>query len=113
MKTSFGELRCVLSDGTRGGSAVLVVIRPQAITASLTRREAARENTFQARIERLHFLGDAVEAEVKIGEAVLRVMLDVYLQASVGQTIWLELPADRCVVVERRRRGRVAATGSA
>jgi hypothetical protein len=49
----------------------------------------------------MHFLGDAVEAEVKIGDAVLRVMLDVYLQASVGQTIWLELPADRCIVVER------------
>jgi hypothetical protein len=32
---------------------------------------------------------------------VLRVMLDVYLDASAGQTIWLELPADRCVVVER------------
>ena len=101
VKTSFGELRCVLPDGTRDGSPVLVVIRPQAITASLTRREAARENAFQARIERLHFLGDVVEAEVKIGDAVLRVMLDVYLQANAGQTIWLELPADRCVVVER------------
>jgi iron(III) transport system ATP-binding protein len=41
-------------EGTRAGSAVLVVIRPQAITASLTRGEAVRENTFEARIERLH-----------------------------------------------------------
>jgi len=101
VKTRFGDLRCSLSAGASVGSAVLVVIRPQAIVASLMGSEGARENTFQARIERLHFLGDAVEAEVRIGEAVLRVMLDVYLQASVGQTIWLELPADRCVVVER------------
>jgi len=111
VRTSFGDLRCVLSEGTRAGSAVLVVIRPQAITASLTRGEAVRENTFEARIERLHFLGDAVEAEVKIGEAVLRAMLDVYLPASVGQTIWLQLPADRCVVVERA--DDLAATGLA
>ena len=98
---SFGELRCVLSAGIREGSPVLVVIRPQAIVASLARPDAARENAFEARIDRMHFLGDFVEAEVSIGDAVLRVMLDAYLEASVGQTVWLELPADRCVVVER------------
>jgi len=97
---SFGELRCVRNAGIREGSPVLVVIRPQAIAASLARPTAARGDVFQARIDRLYFLGDFVEAEVSIGTAVLRVMLDAYVEASVGQTIWLEFPADRCVVVE-------------
>jgi ABC-type Fe3+/spermidine/putrescine transport system ATPase subunit len=82
------------------GSPVLVVIRPQAIVVSPARRDAADENVFPARIERLQFLGAAIEAEVSIGKAVLRVMLDAYLQANVGETVWLELPPDRCVVVE-------------
>jgi iron(III) transport system ATP-binding protein len=98
---SFGELRGVRNAEIHDGSPVLVVIRPQAIVAGFARPEATRENLFKARIDRLHFLGDFVEAEVSIGDAVLRVMLDAYLQASVGQTVWLELPVDRCVVVER------------
>jgi ABC-type Fe3+/spermidine/putrescine transport system ATPase subunit len=79
---------------------VLVVIRPQGIMVSPSRRDTADENVFPAQIERLQFLGDAIEAEVSIGKAVLRVMLDAYLQANVGDTVWLELPPDRCVVVE-------------
>jgi ABC-type Fe3+/spermidine/putrescine transport system ATPase subunit len=114
VNTCLGELRCALPDGTGSGAEVLVVIRPQAIIASLVRGETARENSFQGRIERLYFLGDFVEAEVRIGDAMLRVMLDVYLQANAGQTIWLELPADRCVVVERTDDAAgLAVTGSA
>jgi iron(III) transport system ATP-binding protein len=97
---SFGELHCAHAAGIGDRSPVLVVIRPQGIMVSPSRRDTADENVFPAQIERLQFLGDAIEAEVSIGKAVLRVMLDAYLQANVGDTVWLELPPDRCVVVE-------------
>ncbi|MBM3597537.1 MAG: ABC transporter ATP-binding protein [Alphaproteobacteria bacterium] len=97
VETGFGILRCAPSRAAVG-TQVHVVLRPQAIRPLPIRQ--AGPNVFEARIDALHFLGDAFEAQVRIGPVELRVMLDVYLEPGIGQSLWLELPADRCAVVE-------------
>jgi len=104
--TEFGLLHCATSRAVAIGTPVHVVVRPQAIVLRDGPGPAA--NVFQAQIKRLSFLGDVFEADVTIGGGELRVMLDVYLRPTIGQTLWLELPADRCAVVAREADGPAA-----
>jgi iron(III) transport system ATP-binding protein len=102
IQTAFGEI-AVAADAEAATGAVAVVIRPHVVVTS-TQRPGGSPNVFEATLLRQSFLGDSIEAEVRVGGDtgdVIRVSLDPYQRFTDGDRLWLYLPPDRCVVVPR------------
>ena len=90
-----GTIRCPaaatdLNDG-------IVVIRPQAVR--LHGPGIGGQNCYAGTVEQVSFLGDVVEGEVRVGAGLLKIVVDPYRQVAPGQTVTVELPPERCVLV--------------
>jgi iron(III) transport system ATP-binding protein len=81
------------------GAAAVAVIRPQAINVHPVAAGAGGINRFRGKVGVVHFLGDVVEAEIAIGTAQLKLLLDPYTGLSAGDEAIFEIPPERCVVV--------------
>lgn len=96
--TEMGKVSVSVQDAIEPGAPVFIVVRPHSIKVA---SEEDRDKSFPAKISRLNYLGDGIEAEVTMGSAGLRVVLDPYLQFNEGDTIGLTFPPDHCVVIPR------------
>ncbi len=95
VETPIGTIRCPaaatdLNDG-------IVVIRPQAVR--LHGPGIGGQNCYAGTVEQVSFLGDVVEGEVRVGAGLLKIVVDPYRQVAPGQTVTVELPPERCVLV--------------
>ncbi len=97
--TSCGSIRCVLSDGMRTGDAVTVVIRPEDVHLAADGANgapAAGDNVIEGEVRELQFLGEAIDAQVALGDLTLRLKLHPSARVRVGETIRLAIPVERC-----------------
>ncbi len=96
--TPCGSIRCVLSDDMRPGDAVTVVIRPEDVhlAANAETIGAAGDNMIEGEVRELQFLGEAIDAQVALGDLVLRLKLHPSSRVRTGETIRLAIPAERC-----------------
>jgi iron(III) transport system ATP-binding protein len=92
--TPIGTIRC---PGPAPGDDAVVVVRPQAIR--LHGPGVGGQNCFAGTVERVSFLGDLVEGEVRVGQGLLKIVADPYRQIEPGQAVTVELPPERCVLV--------------
>jgi len=95
VETSIGTIRCPApAEGLPEG---ILVIRPQAIRLHGPSIDGL--NCFAGRVERISFLGDVVEGEVRVGAGSVKVVIDPYRLLAMNQEITVELPPERCVLV--------------
>jgi iron(III) transport system ATP-binding protein len=98
--TTIGPL---LSDATPdlpAGARVFVVVRPQGITVLPAQTPVeGRPNIVHGRIAAMVFLGEAIEADIRIRDTTVRLLLNPYTELQVGAELTLEIEAGRCVVV--------------
>jgi ABC-type Fe3+/spermidine/putrescine transport system ATPase subunit len=102
VKTGFGDVGVSADANTIAGD-VGIVVRPHVVVVSRT-QPGNLTNVFPGTLLRQSFLGDSIEAEVRVGGDtgdVVRVSLDPYQRFAEGERLWLHLPSDRCVVVPR------------
>jgi iron(III) transport system ATP-binding protein len=102
VKTEFGDVTLPAEANPIAGD-VAIVVRPHVVVASRG-QPAGLMNVFPGKLVRQSFLGDSIEAEVRVGgdnSDVVRVSLDPYQRFADGDLLWLHLPPDRCVVVPR------------
>jgi iron(III) transport system ATP-binding protein len=99
VRTPFGEVKSTIPPTLPTGASVVLVVRPHLLKITRGARPATTHSVFEATIERHTFLGDLVEADVSIAGHPLRVALDAHLEIADGETVWIEFPPDRCVVV--------------
>jgi iron(III) transport system ATP-binding protein len=97
--SEIGMISVEVPGDIKSGDPVFVTVRPHSMRVSVS--PAGAKNTFEGKVERFHYLGDGIEAEVRIGAVILRVILDPYLQIVEGKTIRLEFSPDHCGVVPR------------
>jgi iron(III) transport system ATP-binding protein len=97
--SEIGKISVAIPAAIKSGDPVFVVIRPHSVRVSDP--SSGGKNSFEGKVERFNYLGDGIEAEVRIGPAMLRVILDPYLQIAQGDSIRLEFPPDHCVVIPR------------
>jgi iron(III) transport system ATP-binding protein len=99
METPFGALE--VTAGARSlsrGETVLVFVRPEDVHLSTARPASA--NAFEARVVQKVFLGDASDFRVRIGDFVLQSRTHPELRTRKGESLWVRIEPDRCVVVE-------------
>jgi len=94
VETACGDLSCVLDAGMKPGDPVIVVVRPEDIRVITDSRP--RHNLFQGKVNAVIFMGDSLECQVLVGTQRLRTKLHPSSPVQPGQTISLELPAERC-----------------
>ena len=82
----------------RLGDAVTVVIRPEDVhlAANAETIGAAGDNMIEGEVRELQFLGEAIDAQVALGDFVLRLKLHPSSGVRTGETIRLAIPVDRC-----------------
>jgi iron(III) transport system ATP-binding protein len=99
------ELACV-ADGLDQGVPITVAVRPEDIVIQNVTGE--EENTFQARVESMEFLGSFYRADLvgeALGEARLRVDLSINLvrrmELNEGATVRVMMPSERIRIYPR------------
>jgi iron(III) transport system ATP-binding protein len=98
VEVEFGTVTCTAPADHREGERVVLLLRPHA--ARLASGEAKRaENVFTAVVEEISFSGDSLDTLLRLGQRKVRATLDPFASVQVGQTLQVEFPAPRCVIV--------------
>ncbi|NLS03793.1 ABC transporter ATP-binding protein [Rhizobium sp. P32RR-XVIII] len=98
VETPIGILSCMAGTLAERGTPVLVAMRPEHVSVSHA-GSVEGENTVVARVERLTYLGECTEIETRIGGHAFKVRAHPDFVSKVGDTIRLQLPAHRCVLL--------------
>ena len=98
VETASGMLRCVLPQGAAVGDSVVVMVRPEDIHI-LDRNGARTQNFLEGQVEALVFLGEALECHVAVGNQRVRLRLHPTSAVQRGDTVRMELPAERCLAL--------------
>ncbi len=90
-----GSLRCVLPKGVKAGDEVVVVVRPEDI--SITDGAVGEgKNVLEGTVASSLFMGDTVEYQIALGDAMIRLKLHPSISYANGDTVRFELPAESC-----------------
>ena len=104
--------RCTSRGTGRAQSAVTseIVIRPEDIELSERDLQAdGGSNIYRGMIDTTVFLGDFVDVQVKVGNAMLQARSHPSLGAGEDDAITLRINPDKCVAIADESRGRRAA----
>ena len=95
--TPLGEVRAA---GGHPGTQknVVVAVRPEHVRLS-RERPPGGSNVFQAKVLNALYLGESIDTEITINGAVLRARGHPDLELTIGDTVCVQLPAERCVVL--------------
>ena len=93
-------LLMALPAGLPVGSAATVMLRPEDLELAAT--DAGRTNALAATVVQASLLGHAMEYQVKVGEAEVRVHARRDSGHKTGQAVFLVAPPERCVLVPER-----------
>ncbi len=112
--TAIGELDVRFGAGVRDGDRVVVVIRPENLRLRSIRPDLDA-NVFAGELEKIVFLGEAVECLVRVGGQVLTVRDHPTLALrDPSGPVWIEAPAELCSLLpDAERSRRLTATDGA
>jgi len=95
VETSSGALKCILPEGAAVGETVVIVIRPEDIEL-VSEPSRQDENILEGKVDAVIFMGDTLECQVAVGTKMMRIKLHPSSPVARGETVRLELPAERC-----------------
>ena len=95
--TELGDIR-VATNGLMPGDAVAISVRPEDVDLKETRPSG--NNVWEGRVEQKVFLGEAVDFQVKVGSRVLLSRQHPTLRTRVGESIFVHLDPEKCVVLK-------------
>jgi iron(III) transport system ATP-binding protein len=98
--TAIGPLLSDTAPDLPAGARVFAVVRPQGINVLPVQPPAeGRANVFRGQLVAMVFVGDVIEADVRIRDTTIRLLLNPYTELQVGAELTFEIEAARCVVV--------------
>jgi iron(III) transport system ATP-binding protein len=112
LTTSMGPLRARTLEEVRVGDNAEVVVRPEAV---LLNDATVATNRFEGEIALAHFVGDAVDYRVRVGDETIRVKGSGRTNLRRRTKVHVTLPVDECTVLRdevARAAGRTADTDS-
>jgi iron(III) transport system ATP-binding protein len=92
-----GRLSVARSADTAVGDIVDVVFRPEDTGISPV-APAGSQNVLSAQVDRVSFQGGSSECVVRAAGIPIRTTLPVRIECHAGQTVWLTIEPERCVV---------------
>jgi iron(III) transport system ATP-binding protein len=109
VETPIGPILVQAENDRSSGTGDSVVIRPEDLQVSVGPPPDGRANVFRGRVRRPTFLGENIELEIDIrGEILMTRQHPRFVAFGDGDEVYVELPADRCVIVS----GAAAGVGS-
>jgi iron(III) transport system ATP-binding protein len=96
--TSIGTVLAQIDRTSNAGDKVILVIRPEEIEVD-TAEPSLGPNVFDGIVERLLFLGEAVECFIRIAGTALQVRLNPHRAPAIGAPVRVRLPPERCLAL--------------
>jgi iron(III) transport system ATP-binding protein len=96
LTTSIGPLRARTLDAVKVHDTVEVVVRPEAV---LLDDATTAVNCFEGEIALAHFVGDAVDYSVRVGDESIRVKGGGRTNLRLGTRVHITLPVSECTVL--------------
>jgi iron(III) transport system ATP-binding protein len=94
------SLQALCPSAVKVGERVTLAVRMANIGVEpRTGERPAAENAFPSTVEQVTFLGDDIEASIRVGSVVLAVRQHASLTCRKGDPVWVTLPAEMCVVI--------------
>jgi len=94
-----GRLRCVLPEGLKAGSAVVLAVRAEHFEVSLREPEGA-VNVLKGKVSNLLFLGETLDCQVEVEGRLIQVKAPAALTVEDGDEVYLRVPPEHCIAVE-------------
>jgi iron(III) transport system ATP-binding protein len=99
VETAVGKLRCALPQGVVQGQRVSLMFRPEAVSIH-TAACGSPVNVLPGRVRAVVFTGNRIEYDIDVGQYHVRADTNPYVAPlEKGQSVWLEMPADRIRVL--------------
>src|SRR5687768_4562317 len=99
VETAVGKLRCALPNGVVQGQRVSLMFRPEAV-AIHTAACGSPVNVVAGQVRTVVFTGNRIEYDIDVGQHHVRADTNPYVAPfERGQSVWLEMPADRIRVL--------------
>jgi iron(III) transport system ATP-binding protein len=92
--TAFGSLRCVLPDRIGEGEPVTVVVRPEDVR--LADAPSDRDNVVDGEVASVVYLGDALDCQIRIGGATVRIKVHPSAAVAAGRRVKLAINGRDC-----------------
>ncbi len=92
-----GTVRCLIPEDLRPGDTALLVLRPENV--AVHDRPQDGPNQFPGTLRVAAFLGDHLDCVVDVAGTRVRARAHPTARLAREQQVWVELPADRCVVM--------------
>jgi len=106
VRTALGELGVHSVERLSAHDAVVVSVRPEDVELSEEPHPRTAGDTFcTGVVDAKAFLGDCLDFQVRIGEAVLLARVHPSLRTPVGEQVFVRLRAEKCVAVPDRHGG--------
>jgi len=107
--TPIGELNVQCAEAFTQGAAVVVSVRPEDVELSeSTPVPEEDDNLCRGIVDAKVFLGDYLDFQVKVGEAVLLARVHPSLRTPTGDPIHLRMRAEKCVAIAEAGASQVA-----
>jgi ABC-type Fe3+/spermidine/putrescine transport system ATPase subunit len=94
-----GKLRCALPPQVVQGQRVSLMFRPEAVSIH-TAASDSPVNVLPGHVRAVVFTGNRIEYDIDVGQYHVRADTNPYVAPlERGQSVWLEMPADRIRVL--------------
>jgi iron(III) transport system ATP-binding protein len=108
--TPLGELNVQCVESLAKGAPVVVSVRPEDVELSeAAPQRDADDNLYRGVVDAKVFLGDYLDFQVKVGEAVLLARVHPSLRTPTGDSIHVRMRAEKCVAIAETGSSRAAA----
>jgi iron(III) transport system ATP-binding protein len=91
--TALGRMSCRLPSEIAKGERVSLVFRPEDVLIH-TAAQPSRVNTFPGVLERMIFVGNRIQCEIRSGTLLLRSEANARTEIQQGSNVFVEVPAD-------------------
>jgi iron(III) transport system ATP-binding protein len=97
VETVLGQLCCYAVEPLRAGDKVVISLRPEDVHVSAERPQG--QNVFEAVVDAKIFLGDYIEYQVKLGDALLLARVHPSFSPPVGTRIHVAMTPEKCIAI--------------
>ena len=98
VETASGVISCRIPESLAAGERVYVLVRPEdAILVNAS--QPAGENILEGKVERMVFLGDALDCHLTVNRQSLRIKLHPSVKLCEGEKVAVQIPARACQAI--------------
>jgi iron(III) transport system ATP-binding protein len=106
VRTAIGLLECSAVEPLREGDTVAVSVRPEDVHVSAERQ--GERNVLPGTVDAKIFLGECLEFQLKVGDALLLARVHPSFSPPVGTRVYLRINPEKCIAIPEERERKAA-----